>query len=116
MFDNELRAVATPGVIITWIILHIVCIEFLNGKRSLYGRCSPIPDYGDVVERMLMRSQPIQGVRDSLKGKGGLFIFLSVCCLSDAVTPRIYDTICKVFTLFTQSFDTNRVLQNRTSF
>ena len=32
--------------------------------------------YGDVVEGMLMRSQPIQGVRDSLKGKGGLFIFL----------------------------------------
>ena len=38
-------------------------------------------NYGDVVEGMLMRSQPIQGVRDSLKGKGGLFICLSVVCL-----------------------------------
>ena len=48
------------------------CWGFERGKK----------EYGDVVERMLMRSQPIQGVRDSLKGKGGLFIFLSVCCLS----------------------------------
>ena len=39
------------------LIIFIIC-----GLRMVYG---------DVVEGMLMKAQPIQGVRDSLKGKGG---------------------------------------------